>query len=368
MSILDYGVALCDNVVSKFPTGAISPNIHMFTYHHGVLLSGMQKIGKYKNEEKYREFIKLWVADVTNEDGTIPDIGNDWCSLKSLDFRQPGILLFDLYEHTKEEKYAKILKYLTESLEEYPVTQEGIFWHAEYCPNEVWLDGLYMVSPLLSLYAKAFSKPKYFDMAAKQILFMYEKMKDENGLLRHGYDGTKQAPWADQETGLSQEVWGRAMGWYVMATAEVLEVLPKDHADRARIEEIEKELLTTLVGFQHESGRWYQVIDKVNDADNWLENSCSCLITAAVAKAVKMGILGEEFVSVVKKGVDGVLATLGEENGLVIVPEICIGTCIDEGTKEHYYAREKIQNDMHGTGAFLIMIGEAYGVLKDLEA
>ena len=38
--------------------------------------------------------------------------------------------------------------------------------------------------------------------------------------------------------------------------------------------------------------------------------------------------------------------------------DVCVGTCIEEGTYEYYIARDRIENDLHGMGAFLLMIGE----------
>ena len=102
---LEYGFRLCDNVIEKFPDGVISPNAKLFTYHHGVLLSGMEKMSVLGNREKYEEYIRLWVDNMLSEDGIKSDMGKGWCSLESLDFRQPAILLFNLYKKTADEKF-----------------------------------------------------------------------------------------------------------------------------------------------------------------------------------------------------------------------------------------------------------------------
>ena len=360
---LEYGFRLCDDVIDNFPDGVIPPNKTLFTYHHGVFLSGMEKMSLLGNREKYEDYIKLWVDNMLTEDGIKSDMGSGWCSLQSLDFRQPAILLFNLYRKTKDEKYARVIRYLTESLKEFPTTEKGSFWHAVYNPNEVWLDGLYMASPLMAMYAKEFGKEEFFDMAVNQVVTMYETMKDDRGLLHHGYDCTKQVAWADPETGYSSEVWGRAIGWFVVAVAEILEALPKEHAGYNRLVKIEQDILQVVCRYQHESGRWFQVLDRVDDERNWLENSATCLIDAALAKSIRMEILPKSFIENVERGVNGVLETVREENGKIILPEICVGTCIDSGTAEHYYGRATTNNDMHGTGAFLMMLAEAGRVL-----
>ena len=357
-NVLKYGTMLCDNILEDFPEGMINPLPYRFDYHKGVLLSGMEKMSKLVNKEKYEDFIKSWIDLVVTEDGVVQNNGKGWCSFESLDFRQPGILLFNIYRRTGDEKYAKAIRYLTESLNEYPVTEKGTLWHAVYFPREVWLDGLYMASPIMTMYAMEFDKPEYLDMAANQILTMYETMKDDRGLLHHGYDYTKQAIWADPITGLSPEVWGRAIGWFVMGIAEILEYLPKEHKDYQRIVEIEQEILFVLCKYQHASGRWFQVIDKVDDSRNWLENSASNLITAALAKCIRVRILSAQYLENIEKSFNGIMNTVRIEGDRIIVPEICAGTNIETGTLEHYYNRPVIENDKHGTGTFLIMLAE----------
>ena len=38
--------------------------------------------------------------------------------------------------------------------------------------------------------------------------------------------------------------------------------------------------------------------------------------------------------------------------------DICVGTCIEEGTYNYYIARDRTENDLHGIGAFLLMAAE----------
>ena len=47
-----------------------------------------------------------------------------------------------------------------------------------------------------------------------------------------------------------------------------------------------------------------------------------------------------------------------DNDGFLEINNICIGTCIDEGTYEHYVNRDKIKNDLHGAGAFILMCAE----------
>ena len=359
MKPLDYAKKACDTIMNTFTPETLPP-AGFFAYHQGVFLSGMQRTYNLCGDEKYFNYIKDWVDVVTDPDGTIHDVGNDWVSLKTLDFRQPGILMFDLYKKLKNPKYLKIVEYLVESLKNFPKNSVGGFWHMESQPYQMWLDGLYMAGPIMAMYADLTGKQEFFDMAAHQAILMYENMHDEKtGLLYHGWDESKQAQWADKTTGLSANFWGRACGWYVVAIMDIFSYLPSDHKDRSRLEKIEADILKSVITFQGKNGRWFEVLDKPEAPENWEENSCSCLFVYAISKAVRKGVLPAEYKKYADMGYEGVINSLKYDgDGNMLIGDICIGTCIDEGTYEHYINRETVVNDLHGSGAFVLMCSE----------
>lgn len=363
---LEYGVRMCAAIMDCFPPDKIEPNVGMFTYHHGVFLSGMERIWHVTGEDKYFDYIKGWVDSVTTPEGEIVPSDNPWCSLQTLDYRQAGILLFNVYRVTGESRYKKVLEILVESLQKYPTNSKGVFWHFAYTPNEVWLDGLYMASPLMVMYAEAFGRNEFFDIAAKQVIEMYRNMADKNGLLHHGWDETKQARWADKETGLSSEVWGRACGWFMVAVADILDYLPSEHKKRSEIIDILKKAVSDIVKYQDQSGRWFQVVDKGGAQGNWLENSCTCLYLYAIAKCIRKGYISKQYSPCMERGFDGVISSVRQENGRLILDDICSGTGIEDGSYAHYINRPVIQNDLHGTGAFVLMCSEIHSLLNSI--
>ena len=361
---IEYGRMACETIMQKYEPEKLPQYWNgkgFFSYHQGVFLSGMNRIFQKTREQKLFDYMKAWVDSHVDENGKIvTEWERGWCSLETLDFRQPGLLMYPLYEETKDERYMTVVKYLVESLKDYPTNSKGGFWHMTDQDNQMWLDGLYMAGPITAMYADKFRKPEFFDLAATQVIVMYENMKEEkSGLLVHGWEESKTMGWADPVTGKSQEVWGRAMGWYVTALADILDYIPEEHEKRQQLVAIEKELLETLVKYQDESGRWYQVADKGGQEGNWLENSCSCLITYALAKAVKKGYLSPDYYEAARKGYEGVVDSLYyDEEGRLQIGEICVGTCIDDGDYQHYIKRGKAVNDLHGSGAFVLMCSE----------
>lgn len=358
-----YGEKACETIMKRYSPEKLPPchKITLFTYHQGVFLSGMNAIYKKTGNKKYFDYIKTWVDANFDENGRLRDLGTGWVSLETLDFRQAGILFFPLYEETHSENYMESARYLVESLKDYPTNSQGGFWHMKKEPDQMWLDGLYMAGPLMAMYADKFNKPEFFDLAVKQILVMYKNMYDKKtGLLVHGWDESKTAQWADEKTGKSAEIWGRAMGWYVTAVLDILDFLPKTHKKREEVLQIIKNLLIKLTGYQDKNdGRWYEVVDKGDKEGNWLENSCSCLFVYGLSKAIRKGYIDIKYKEFAKKGYEGIINSLSmSDDGELLVGDICIGTCIDDGTYEHYVQREKCINDLHGSGAFVIMCGE----------
>ena len=352
-SALDFARQACNRMIDKFAPEDLPPKGE-FYYHQGVFLSGMQKTYELCQDKKYYDYIKAWVDTKVREDGSIYHMDRS-----QLDYIQPGVLLYPLYHNTKEEKYKKALDTLIQILKEFPKNEEGGFWHNGGCQNQMWLDGLFMGGPITAEYAARFQNRQLFDKVALQAKLMYQHNLDpQTGLLLHGWDESRQASWANRETGRSPEVWGRALGWYVTAMVDILDYLPASHPDYPVLLHILKELAPRIVRCQDAAdGRWYQVVNKGNRPGNWLENSCSCLFVYAITKAVRKGYIDRKYWENAKKGYQGVIRSIAvDENRNVRVGDVCIGTGI--GDYDYYIKRPTGVNDLHGVGAFLIMCAE----------
>ncbi len=350
---LDYARLACDTLMRKFAPEALPPRRH-FHYHQGVFLSGMHKTCLLSGDEKYRGYIKAWVDSLVDGYGNIMDFNPG-----QLDDLQPGILLFPLYERTGEARYRAAMDTIAYYMEHFPKNPEGGFWHKAWYRNQMWLDGLYMAGPFCAQYGAVFDKPAFFDSVVSQAELMERKTRDpRTGLWYHAWDYEKKQPWADPQTGLSREFWGRSMGWVPVALLDELEFLPAAHPGRAVLKRIACDLLLSLIPYQDkETGLWYQVTDKGGQAGNWLESSCTCLYTAAVCKAVRMGLMDRAHLDTARKGCQGVLRRLEHDENGMLIGNICIGTGV--GDYAHYCARPTSTNDLHGVGAFLLMCPEA---------
>lgn len=351
-----YARACCDTMMRKFEAAKLPPE-GRFHYHQGVFLSGMYRTYVLTGDEKYYDYIKAWVDSTVDENGSIKlyDKGQ-------MDDIEPGVLLFPIYERTGDIRYKRALDTLIADMENYPHNEDGGYWHKAWCEGEMWLDGLYMGGPITAHYGSAFEKPEWFDIVAEQVKLMKKHTEDKKtGLWRHAWDINKRAEWADPVTGQSPEFWGRSLGWVPMAILDDLRYIPKYHRDYDELVSIMKELLINICHYQSDEGRWYQVVDKGGEKGNWLENSCSCLFVAAICRAVKKGFLPESYLDAAAKGYVAVNDSLTWRGDDLIIENICIGTGV--GDYDFYCARPTCENDLHGSGAYLLMCAAVMDVM-----
>ncbi|MBP3361261.1 MAG: glycoside hydrolase family 88 protein [Clostridia bacterium] len=350
---LEYAMQACGTMIRRYRPEELPPE-HKFHYHQGVFLSGMMHTWQVCGRKEYRDYIKAWADSIIWQDGSIHDFDPGM-----LDDIQPGILLFSLYAETGDSRYKTALDTLISILKKWKRSKYGGFWHKECHPNQMWLDGMYMAGPLEAEYAVVFGQPELLETAVEQVFLMAEYMTDKKtGLLYHGWDAERKMYWANPDTGLSQEFWGRAMGWYAVAVLDILEFTPKNHPKYEAMVSLERRVLQGVLSVQDKkSGMWYQVMDKGGCSDNWLETSCSALFAYAVAKAVHMDILKPDAMEKAWKAFDGIASlSLTREGDNLQVGGICVGT--DVGNYEAYVTRPTCINDLHGMGAFLLMCAE----------
>lgn len=351
MTPLDYARAACDTMMRRYAPEQLPPE-GRFHYHQGVFLSGMYQTYLLTGEEKYFDYIKAWVDSVFDAEGKIKHYIH-----ADLDDIMPGILLFPLLERTGDPFYRACLQSVYQQVVDIPRNPEGGYWHKTTLRDQMWLDGLYMAGPFCAEYGKRFNLPELQRDTVHQALLMREKTRDDKtGLLYHAWDGAGEAPWADPITVRAPEFWGRSMGWVPVALLNELDYLAEDVPGREQVIAMAADLLRALCHFQSGDGRWYQVVDKGDRPENWLENSCSCLYVAGLCKAMRRGFLPADYAENARRGYEGVVRSLTWEGPDIQIGNVCVGTGV--GDYAFYCGRPTRANDLHGVGAFLIMCAE----------
>ncbi|MGB5292880.1 MAG: glycoside hydrolase family 88 protein [Lysobacterales bacterium] len=358
---------LASQQIERFPDPWLmrkSDGEYAWSYTHGLVLLGMEQLFKQRGDESYADYIQSYADHFIDAEGNIDTFKITEFNIDSIN---AGKMLFFLYQHTGDNRYRLAMDTLREQLEWQPRTHSGGFWHKRKYPWQIWLDGLYMAQPFYAQFEILFGEdPSVFDDIVSQFVVIERKTRDEEtGLLYHGWDESGLQQWADDETGLSPGHWSRAMGWYAMAIVDTIEHLPEAHEGRQVLGAIMARLVEALIPYQHESGLWYQVTNQGNRAGNWLEASGSAMFTYAIAKGVRLGILNEQLFAVAKKGYAGLLKKIVsiDEEGKVHVNDICRsaglgGTPYRDGTYEYYISTDRVSDDAHGIGSFLLAASE----------
>ena len=346
----DWSQAVVESTIKRYPT---AESLKGWGYAKSLYLYGEYLVYLRTKDKRYLDHIKDWIDLHVDEQGQINR------PISALDYMLPGNLLLILYKETKQEKYKLAADKIRHTFDTYPRTKDGGFWHADTKSREgqLWADGVFMSLPFLIRYGQMFGDSAYTnDEATKQLLIYAKHLSDpQTGLLFHAYDESGAQAWADPVTHHSHFFWCRAIGWYALTLIEVLELLPANHPNRPKLIALVQQLVKAFARFQDKkTGLWYQVVDKGDLAENWLETSSSSMYTYAIWMAVKRGYVSKRYREVALKGYKGVLTKLSVgADGLTKLVDICEGTNV--GDLAYYFARKRNENDFHGLGAFLIM-------------
>jgi unsaturated rhamnogalacturonyl hydrolase len=353
---------MAESVIREWPAGVVTTESKPgeWAYEEGVLLDGMAAQWHATATGADFKYIKDAVDKYVTEDGTIRGYKADAHSLDDIEMARAVLLVYGV---TRQPKYSKATKFVHDQLAVQPRTASGGYWHKQIYPNQMWLDGAYMAEPFRAAYAATFHETGDFDDIAKQLLLMDARMRDpKTGLLRHGRDESKQMKWADATTGLSPEVWARAMGWYAMALVDVLDWMPVDHPQRAALVTALNRTATAVVAYQDKkTGLWWQVMDKGGRPGNYTEASASSMFVYALAKGVRMGYLPRGYEANARRGWEGIqeaFVSTGPDGLMALKGTVKVGglggTPYRSGTFDYYVGEKTIANDAKGAGAFLL--------------
>lgn len=303
-----------------------------FSWQAGYIMFAMEKIWRSTGDPAYLNYIKKYVDEQVDSGGNIPDFSNN-----ALDNFLPGYAILLIYEQTGEERYRTAAKKIREGFDTYPRTSDSLFWHADWAKNQVWADGVFMGQIFMARYAKTIGDSDYaYNEIVRQMTLIADHCQKENGLLLHGWDESRLAPWADRETGLAPEVWSEGLGWYVVLIADIFDYLPESHPGYARIAEIHRKICEGLRHSQDpETGMWCQVVDKCNEPGNWNETSGTGMFIYLLKKSIDKGLISKEvFTPVVRKAYSSIIKkTKINEKGFVDLLD-----CSSIGIKKDYTA------------------------------
>ncbi len=334
-----------------------------WNYIDGCMLTALLAMADISGDDHYFNFVRNFVDAFVGEDGAIRTFNP---GKHTLDDINEGRVLFPLYDRTSLRKYRLGADTLKRALDAQPRTAEGSFWHKQIYPNQVWLDGIYMAMPFLTMYEKHFGNGDYSDVI-RQVRTVREHMRDEiTGLYYHGYDASRSAFWADPVTGLSKSFWLRSIGWFAVALADLVELLPEGEG-RDMVKDILSDLLAHVWHYHDpQTAMYYQVPDKPGEAGNYLESSGSAMLAYAMLKGARLGALDPAYADRGQATFDGIgRRYLSFEDGALHLGGICLVAGLGpednrrrDGTYAYYISEPVVQNDAKGVAPFVLCYTE----------
>jgi unsaturated rhamnogalacturonyl hydrolase len=359
-----WSVRMADSFIARNRDSIVVGNqkTARWDYEQGLMLKAIGRVWQRTADNRYFEYIEKDVNRFVDAEGHIRTYKADEFNSDNI---TTGRVLLTLAQQTlpARDRYRNAAMLLRKQLADQPRNREGGFWHKKRYPNQMWLDGLYMIEPFYAEFAAVYDEPADFDDVARQFVLIEAHLKDpKTGLLYHGYDESRAQQWANPKTGTSPNFWGRAMGWYLMALVDVLDYFPQNHPQRPKLVGYLQRLAPILARYQDpKTGCWFQIVDQGNRAGNYPEASASCMYVYALAKGVRLGYLPNTLGAVAKKGYAGILKTFVETeadgsvslNGTVSVGGLG-GSPYRDGSYAYYLSEPIRKNDLKGVGPFIM--------------
>jgi rhamnogalacturonyl hydrolase YesR len=229
---------------------------------------------------------------------------------------------------------------------------DGTFCRHRPQAESLWSDDSYMSVSALAQLAKLTGDNVYYDDATKQILqFAQHLFNQDKGLYFHGLNLNQ--PLAPQF------YWARANGWAMMASEELLDVLPEDHPGRAEILKNLQTQIKAIATLQGGDGLWHQMLDK---PDSYTETSASAMFVYSIAHAINKGWISPvTFGTIAQTGWDAISTRIDDQGHVN-------GTCIStpfSNDNVFYYHRPTSYQAPHGYGPTLLAGAEMIRLLKN---
>lgn len=340
---------------------------NMWNYEDGCVLIGLRAMYQATGDNFYLNALRSFTDRYIEVDG---NIRNYVAAGYNLDYIPAGCVLYTLYDKTCEPRYRKAIETLEEQLRHQPRTPCGSFWHKAIYPNQVWLDGLYMGLPFHANYAIRFGDESALDDIMLQFRNARKYLYDEKtGLYYHAWNETKDVFWADPKTGLSPNFWTRAIGWYLMALADIYGMIPDNRTDLIdEMAALWKEAIDGMLRWQEkDSGLFYQLPALPNEKRNYLETSGSLMVAYSLLKGARLDVLTEpEYRAAGEKILVGIeLRKFTVHDGKVELHGICKGAGLGptgnlhrNGTVDYYLSEDVVHDEQKGVGVCMMAYAE----------
>ena len=231
---------------------------------------------------------------------------------------------------------------------------DGTFSNDRPFRHTLWLEDMFKGIPALALRGRylSYDQQKYFQEVVRQINQFADRMFiPEKGLYRHG--------WVESSTDHPAFCWARANGWAMLTACELLDVLPEDYPQRAKVMDYFRAHVRGVTALQSGEGLWHQLLDR---NDSYLETSATAIYVYCLAHAINKGWIDAIAYGPVTHL--GWHAVAGKINAEGQVEGTCVGTGMAFDPAFYYYRPVNVYA-AHGYGPVLWAGAEMIRLLKN---
>ncbi|KAG8959530.1 hypothetical protein FRC03_007871 [Tulasnella sp. 419] len=350
---------MADSVIARGEgQGRDSSGKAFITYEHGVFQRSLEMLYNKTSNATYYNYIKTGLDRIVTSSGGLNDYSLTYYTLDDIRLGE-GIIF--LHQKTGQSKYKTAADTFQKQLYQQPRTNAGAFWHRSTYKYQQWLDGIYMADNFYAHYNSFYNPTNttaWNDILKQYTLAEVNLRNSTSGLLKHGYDESKTAVWADDTTGACIEVWDRALGWYFMSLVDVLDYFPASHSGRATLLTYTTRLAAAVkASADPASGIWWLVMSQPGRSGNRLESSASAMFVYSLLKAIRKGYIPKaDYINVAKKAYDYLVANyvVKESDGtLGWLGTVQVGSLGSNGTFDYYISVPNFKNDLKGVSPFI---------------
>jgi unsaturated rhamnogalacturonyl hydrolase len=343
---LDKNISLEDAISSG--NVARDFGIEEWDWPQGVGLYGLVMLQNYYNDDRFMDFFIKWFD--SNIKRGLPS--------RNINTTAPYLTLLQILDKMPEkEKYEKMcIEQANWLINELPKTKDGGFQHVTsgigdrngviLNEQQLWLDTLFMAVLFLQQMGNRYQNKTWQSEAVHQVLihikYLYCK---NNGLFYHGFSFIRN----DNFGGI---YWNRGNSWFTLGITIFLEKLQNtDDGTKQFIIDTFRTHTESLKNLQAPSGLFHTILD---DDSSYEEVSGTSAIAAGLLRGIKLGILGDEYIAVADKAINGICQNI-DSDGTVL--NVSAGTAM--GMNPEHYKGIGIHPMAYGQALTLIALCEA---------
>jgi rhamnogalacturonyl hydrolase YesR len=336
-----------------------------WTYSMGVVLAGMLHATDVTGDRSFEDYTRKNLAFIFDHleffRRQAAEFGPQAYGYRRLlDMRELddcgaiGAALIKANARWKDPRYRPVIDlvadFVSHKMQRMP---DGTLARPRPYPVSMWADDMYMSIPFLAQMGVLTGDRKYFDDAAQQVIQYAARLMNPNtGLFDH--------TWFAHEPNDPKFYWGRGNGWALMATAELLSVLPEQHPRREQVLDIFRRGVQGAAAVQSGSGFWHELLDR---PDSYLESSVTAMFTFAIARGVNRGWLQPIYGPIAQTGWRALEQRIRPDG---TIEGTVVGTTAAYDAV-YYYNRPTDPRAMQGFGAALMAGSEVLAMIRNFD-